>query len=115
MVNLNGLFNKAKRAVRENPDAVRGGLDKVEGVINQRTKGKYADKLQSGRGNIDRALGVPGRTRDAYREEAGRQERPGSVSTGPIDSPAPIDEPTPIDDLTGGRGKQGGQPGTDAR
>ena len=100
MVNLSGMFNKAKRAVRDNPDAVRGGLDKVEGLINSKTKGKYADKLTKGRDGIDKALGVPGETRDAYREEAGRQERTDPVSTQPVDAPAVVghvlvDEPDP--------------------
>lgn len=110
MVNLSGMFNKAKRAVRDNPDAVRGGLDKVEGLINSTTKGKYADKLTKGRDGIDKALGVPGETRDAYREEAGRQERTDPVSTQPVDAPEPIDTPAPIDDLT--RGTRPGDTGT---
>ena len=109
MVNLSDMFNKAKSAVRNNPDAVRGGLDKVEGVINSTTKGKYADKLTKGRDGIDKALGVPGQTRDAYREETARTERTDPVSTQPVDAPAPIDTPAPIDDLT-----RETRPGTDS-
>lgn len=114
MVNLHGLFNKAQRAVRSNPDAVRGGLDKVEGLLNTRTKGKYTDKIQAGRGNIDKALGVPGQTRDAYRAGAGGQERPGPVSTDPVDAPTPVDNPTPLD-FTDGHEQRGRQPGPGAR
>ena len=107
MAKLGGLFDKAKRAVRQNPDAVRGGLDKVEGLINNRTKGKYADKLKQGRGGIDKALGVPGQTRDAYRQEAERSQGTEPVSTDPVDAPAPIDKPAPLDDLTRGSDRDG--------
>lgn len=100
MVNLSGLFDKARRAVRDNPDAVRGGLDKVEGVLNERTKGKYADKLQKGREGLDKALGVPGQARDGYRDESGAPERTEPVTTDPIAKPEPVDRPSPIDDLT---------------
>ncbi len=100
MVNLSGLFDKARRAVRDNPDAVRGGLDKVEGVLNERTKGKYADTLQKGREGLDKALGVPGQARDGYRDESGAAERTEPVTTDPIDTPEPVDRPSPVDDLT---------------
>lgn len=97
MVNLSGLFRKAKNLAQTNPDAVRSGVDKVENVINTRTKGKYADKIAKGSGMVDKALGVPGRSRDAYRDEANRPPaRLDTVRTDPIDPPADIDPPRPV-------------------
>lgn len=109
MVNLSGMFDKAKdaalaakdkaqQAVRDTPDSVRGGLDKVEGFVNDKTGGKYADRLHQGRGNLDKALGVPGDTKDAFRQEANKPHTPDPVRADPIDAPAPIDTPSPIDD-----------------
>lgn len=100
MVNLSGMFEKAKRLVKDNPDAVRGGLDKVESVVNSKTGGKYQDKLAKGRDGLDKALGVPSEAGDAYREEQNRPQRPDPVGTEPIDKPRPVDPASPIDDLT---------------
>lgn len=100
MANLYGIVNKLRRAASSNPDAVRGGLDKVEGVINSKTGGKYADKLRQGRRSVDGALGVPSQTRDAYRDGASQ----GDVRPSPVPPPAPVDRPAPIDrDDTSGR------------
>lgn len=100
MVNVSGMFEKAKRLIKDNPDAVRGGLDKVESVVNSKTGGKYQDKLAKGRGGLDKALGVPGEATDAYREERNRPHTTDPIGTDPIDTPAPVDPAAPIDDLT---------------
>lgn len=92
MAHLSGIVGKLRRAVHSNPDAVRGGLDKFEGVINTRTGGKYADKLRKGRRGVDGALGVPSQTRDGFR--AGRAD---DVRPGPVPPPSPVDRPGPID------------------
>lgn len=93
MPNLSGIVNSLRRLAGSNPDAVRGGLDKVEGVINSKTGGKYADKLAQGRRGVDSAIGVPSQTRDAYRD--GAQE---DVRTDPVPPPSPVNRPTSLDD-----------------
>lgn len=99
MVDFNGLVNKVKRAVGENSDTVRSGLDKVEQTINQRTGDKYADKLSKGRGGFESAIGVPKDAKDAYTDEANApQQRPDGVGTEPVDRPRPVDDPRPLDE-----------------
>lgn len=94
MVNLSGLFRKAKSAAASNPDAVRSGVEKVRSAVNTQTKGKYADQLAKGSDALDKALGVPGRTREAYRDEVSAPTpQPDPVSTDPVDAPEDIDPP----------------------
>ena len=101
MVNISGMFDKAKdaalqakdaavqakdkaqQAVRDNPDAIRGGLDKVEGFVNEKTGNKYADKLHQGRGSLEGAIGVPSQAKDAFQDEANRPQ-----ATDPVRAPA---------------------------
>lgn len=97
MVNLSGLFQKAKRAARSNPDAVRSSVEKVRSAVNTKTKGKYANQLAKGSDVVDKALGVPGRTREAYRDEASAPTpQPDPVSADPVDAPEDIDPPRPL-------------------
>lgn len=94
MVNLSGLFHKAKRAAQSNPDAVRSGVEKVRSAVDKKTKGRYTDKLAKGSDAVDKALGVPGRTREAYRDEASAATpQPDPVSADPVDPPEDIDPP----------------------
>ena len=46
---LTGLVDK-------HGDKVAGGIDKAASTINQKTKGKYADKIQKGSGAAKNAL-----------------------------------------------------------
>lgn len=97
MVNLSGLFRKATRVAHSSPDAVRAGVDKVQSALNTRTKGKYADHLAKGSDVIDKALGVPGQTRDAYRKEAGAPKpQPDPVKADPVNAPEEIDPARPV-------------------
>ncbi|WP_226346632.1 antitoxin [Agilicoccus flavus] len=99
MVDFNRLIGKVRRAVADNPDKVRSGLDRVEGTINSRTGNKYAGKLRQGRGGLESAIGVPTRSRDAFRDEASRPtQRPDTVHTDPVTPPEPVDRPGPIRD-----------------
>ncbi|APT91537.1 hypothetical protein CSPHI_11825 [Corynebacterium sphenisci DSM 44792] len=40
-----GFLDKAKQFASENPDKVKQGLDKAADAVNERTGGKYADKI----------------------------------------------------------------------
>ncbi len=59
MVNIGGLFEKAKQAMQSNPDKVRDGLDKVEDLIDKKTGGQYKDKITQGADALEDALGLP--------------------------------------------------------
>ncbi|WP_168583373.1 antitoxin [Gephyromycinifex aptenodytis] len=97
MVNLSGLIGKAKQMVQKNPDALRSGVEKVRGVVDDKTKGKYSDQLAKGSEMVDKALGVPGQTRDAYRDEASTPTpEPDPVKADPIEPPEDIEPPRPV-------------------
>lgn len=55
-----GFMDKAKGQltglVDKHGDKVAGGIDKAASTINQKTKGKYADKIQKGSGAAKSAL-----------------------------------------------------------
>ncbi|MDO5710754.1 MAG: antitoxin [Micrococcales bacterium] len=99
MVDVSGMFAKAKRLLKDNPDAVRGGLDKVESLVNDKTGSKFQDKLTKGRDGLDKALGVPAEAKDAYREEHQQPQAPDPVRVDPIDKPESIGTPNPFDEL----------------
>lgn len=40
-----GFLDKAKQFASKNPDKVKQGLDKAGDAVNERTDGKYADKI----------------------------------------------------------------------
>lgn len=40
-----GLFDKARRYLRSNPDKVQRGIDKAASTLDERTKGKYSRKI----------------------------------------------------------------------
>ncbi|WP_019877874.1 antitoxin [Sporichthya polymorpha] len=64
MGKLDELKNKAKDMVSENRDRIEGGLDKAGEMVNQRTGGKHADKIDQGlekaKQGLDRAEGNAG-------------------------------------------------------
>lgn len=40
-----GIFDKIKDVAAQNPDKVEQGIEKVGDLIDQKTEGKYADKV----------------------------------------------------------------------
>lgn len=53
------LWRQAKRAAQKNPDAVRRNLDKAQEFVDDKTGGKYHDKIESGGDALEKGLGVP--------------------------------------------------------
>ena len=51
-----GLFDKAKAMVSENTDKVADAVDKGKDMVNEKTEGKYADKLEKADQMIDGQL-----------------------------------------------------------
>ena len=69
-----GLFNKrnldkAKKLAEKNAAKIAGGVDKATDVVNKKTKGKYADKLEK----VDQAA----------HKFAGQSDTPNTADTTP--------------------------------
>jgi hypothetical protein len=53
---LDKLKRSATKAVDEHGDKVSKAIDKAAGIVDKKTKGKYTDKVESGRGKAKDAL-----------------------------------------------------------
>ena len=53
---LDKLKKQATKAVDDHGDKVAQGIDKAAGVVDKKTKGKYTDKIETGRGKAKDAL-----------------------------------------------------------
>lgn len=84
---------KAKKAAAENPDKVRGGIDKVTDAANKVTKGKYADKINAAGDKVEETVQKGANSKPVGGASTGRA--PGEVPD-PIDTPDPIDRPGPV-------------------
>lgn len=58
MVNPRDLFRKAQSLAQQRPDQVRGALDKLEDMVDKRTGGKHADKVDKASDFIEGRLGI---------------------------------------------------------
>lgn len=91
-------IEKAKKATADNPDKVRGGIDKVGGLVNNATKGKYADKIKMASDKTEQTIQhqVGGTTAHA---KADFKSSPQPDADAPFNPAAsPIADPTPIND-----------------
>lgn len=56
--------DKAAGLAQQHGDKIEQGLDKAAKVVDEKTKGKYSDKIQTGTGKakdaMDRLAGTPG-------------------------------------------------------
>ena len=85
------LLTQVKGLVEEHGDQIANGLDKVAQVVDERTKGRYSDKIETGVATARKYLG-----------EKGAVARPGEVPP----PPPPIGEP----EAGSGRGTATPQP-----
>ena len=53
---LDKLKKQATKAVDQHGDKVADGIDKAAGMVDKKTKGKYSDKIDTGRGKAKDAL-----------------------------------------------------------
>ena len=53
---LDKLRKQTTKAVDQHGDKVARGIDKAAGVADEKTKGKYTDKIETGRGKAKDAL-----------------------------------------------------------
>ncbi|MFI9154244.1 antitoxin [Streptomyces sp. NPDC053367] len=82
--NLKGKLSPAKDKVsglaQQHGDKIQHGLDKAARVVDEKTKGKYSDRIQSGTGKAKEAM-----DRLAHKHGTGAADR----SATPPDSPPP--------------------------
>jgi uncharacterized protein YjbJ (UPF0337 family) len=64
------VTGKAKTTVTENADKIDGGIDKAAEFVDEKTKGKYTDKIEKAQGAAHRAVEKIGG------EEGGGEEGP---------------------------------------
>lgn len=84
---LDDAKDKLEKVVDDHGDKIREGLDKAESVIDEKTKGKYSDKIQTGTGKAKDAM-----DRLAHQGDTGSAGSAGTESGGtttPPDSPPP--------------------------
>lgn len=53
---MDKLKGKAKAAVDQHGDKIAKGIDQAAGAADKKTKGKYSDKIHTGRGKAKDAL-----------------------------------------------------------
>jgi len=68
-----GLLDSVKGFVKGNKDKVHDGIDKAAELVDDKTKGKYSDKVDT----------VQGKAKEAVEKLADDQEKPGGSSTAP--------------------------------
>lgn len=85
---LKGMVDKAKSMAKENSDKVDQAVGKVGDTVNEKTEGKYSDKVDKAQDAIKKNLGVE--------DEGGQSGQGGAGEQGPGQ---------------GGQSGQGGQPG----
>lgn len=55
---INDLVRKAKSYARQNPDKAKQFIDKIETTVDEKTQGKYRDKVTKAGDAVGGALGV---------------------------------------------------------
>lgn len=76
-------IDKAKGLAGKNADKISGAVDKATSTIDQRTGGKYRDKLEGVNRKVDETLE---KTKEAGPEDRpDDQDRPGEPGPGPSD------------------------------
>lgn len=53
---IKGLVDKAQDAAAKNSDKISDAVDKAGGFIDDKTKGKYADKIEKGKQAAKKAI-----------------------------------------------------------
>lgn len=77
MAGFKGLADKAKQFINKNPDKARKGIDRASKFADEKTGGKYSEKINKG---ADRARGyVPDQDKpqEGQQAEGGQQGQQG--------------------------------------
>ncbi len=78
MDTLKGLVGKGKDVAAQNAEKIESAVDKAGGFIDQKTGGKYSDKIDKGAEAVKNAI-----------------PEQGGAGAAPEASPAPAPDPTP--------------------
>ncbi|MBM7171349.1 antitoxin [Streptomyces sp. G44] len=80
--------DKVSHLAQQHGDKIDHGLEKAAKVVDEKTKGKYSDKIQAGTGKAKHAV-----DRLAARDEAGGKDEGGSATPPPSTPPPPPPAP----------------------
>lgn len=58
-MDFNEILNEAKKVADEHPDQAKAALEKAEGILDERTGGKFADEIKKGGDAVEGRLGLP--------------------------------------------------------
>ena len=102
---MSDWIQKAKDFVKGHPEQAQQGLDKAEELINERTGGKYSDKIDQGSDKLKETLGLPpdadadGTIPPAAPEPPVPPTPPGTpqppATPQPVPTPGPVPSPEP--------------------
>lgn len=60
MSSYGGVFGKVKDFIQGHPEKSQQGLDKLRGVIDEKTGGRYSEQIERARNTVGGTLGIPG-------------------------------------------------------
>ncbi|MBB4689851.1 MULTISPECIES: antitoxin [Actinomycetes] len=61
-MDFNEILDEAKKLAGEHPEQAKAALDKAEGILDERTGGKFADQIKKGGDAVGGQLGLPPET-----------------------------------------------------
>ncbi|GAA2746268.1 hypothetical protein GCM10009868_31030 [Terrabacter aerolatus] len=61
-MDFNEIVDQAKKLAGEHPDQAKEALEKAEGILDERTGGKFTDQISKGGDAVEGQLGLPGDT-----------------------------------------------------
>ena len=58
-MDFNEIVDKAKKLAGEHPEQAKQALEKAEGILDERTGGKFSDQITKGGDAVEGQLGLP--------------------------------------------------------
>ncbi|MBY8338753.1 antitoxin [Streptomyces spinosirectus] len=87
---LSPAKDKVSGLAQQHGDKIAHGLDRAAQVVDEKTKGKYSDQIQTGTGKAKGAM-----DRLAHKDDPGAPGDPGDPGTGGGTTATPPDSPPP--------------------
>ncbi|MER5292652.1 antitoxin [Streptomyces pharetrae] len=81
--------DKVSGLAQQHGDKIQHGIDRAAKVVDERTKGKYSDKIQSGYGKAKSAM-----ERLAHKDDTGPEGATGTPPSAPPSTPPGTPPPT---------------------